>query len=157
MASTASTVRPASTGRQAQRRRAPQLQVVPRPQRFVGFMLALVAVVVVGMMAVTVFHTRLAERQFQLDVLDRRVAEEQARFDVLRRERAWMASPERLAARAGELGLVAGGRTEFLDVPPEVLAVVAASTAGLDPRVAAPARSPLDDFRAVKQALQVEP
>lgn len=157
MAPTVSTLRPEVAPRQAERRRRPQLTVVPRRRRFLGVALTVVAAVVVGMMAVTVFHTRLAERQYQLDVLDRRVLEERARFDVLRRERAWMASPERLASRAVELGLVAGARTEFLDVPHEVLALVAASTAGLDPRVAEPSRTPLDDFRSVKQALQVQP
>lgn len=157
MALTTSTLRPLAPTRPTAGGHAPELKVVPRRRHLVGVLLVVVAVVVGVMMAVTVFHTRLAERQYQLDVLDRQVAEERARFDVLRRERAWMASPERLAARASELGLVAGGRTEFLDVPPEVLALVAASTAGLDPRVAAPALTPLDDFRAVKQALQVEP
>jgi hypothetical protein len=157
VARTVSTRRPEVQGHQDEGRRRPQLTVVPRRRRFLGFAMTLVAAVVLGMMAVTVFHTRLAERQYQLDVLDRQVLEERARFDVLRRERAWMGSPERLAARAVDLGLVAGARTEFLDVPHEVLALVAASTAGLDPRVAAPSRTPLDDFRSVKHVLQVQP
>lgn len=142
-------------GTQAKQR--PELALVPRRRRFVGVALAFVTVVVVAMMAVTVFHTRLAERQYQLDVVERQVATERARFDLLRRERAWMASPERLADRAKDLGLVAGGRTEYLDVPADVLAVVAASTAGLDPRVARPPQTPLDDFRTIKNVLQVEP
>jgi len=142
-------------GTQAKER--PELALVPRRRRFMGVALAFVTVVVVAMMAVTVFHTRLAERQYQLDVVERQVATERARFDLLRRERAWMASPERLADRAKDLGLVAGGRTEFLDVPAEVLAVVAASTAGLDPRVARPPQTPLDDFRTIKHVLQVQP
>ncbi len=140
-----------------ERARRPDLSVVPRRHRMVGMALTVVVGVVMVMLAITVFHTRLAERQFQLDVLERQVATERARFDVLRRERAWMASPERLAERARELGLVSGGRTEFLDVPSDVLAVVAASTAGLDPSVSRRPSTPLDDFRAVKQVLQVEP
>lgn len=139
----------------AQRR--PDLVVVPRRRGFLGALLAVVLVVVAGMLAVTAFHTTLAERQYQLDVLERQVSTERARFDVLRRDRAWLASPERLAGRARELGLVTGGRTEFLDVPADIVAIVAASTAGLDPTVAKRARSPLDDFRTVKQVLQVEP
>jgi hypothetical protein len=123
----------------------------------VGAVLTVVVVVVAGMLAVTAFHTRLAERQYQLDVLERQVSVERARFDVLRRDRAWLASPERLAGRARELGLVTGGRTEFLDVPADIVALVAAATAGLDPAAARGTRSPLDDFRTVKQVLQVEP
>jgi cell division protein FtsL len=141
----------------AQAKQRPELALVPRRRRFVGVALTFVTVVVATMMAVTVFHTRLAERQYQLDVIEREVATERARFDLLRRERAWMASPERLADRAKELGLVSGGRTEFLDVPAEVLAVVTASTAGLDPQVARPPRTPLDDFRIIKHVLQVQP
>ena len=157
MARPAATLRRAVPGRQIERRQPPELEVVPRRRGWLPMVMLLVSLAVGGMVVVTVFHTRLAERQYQLDELDRRVSDERARFDVLRRERAWMASPERLAARAGELGLVSGGRTEFLDVPPDVVALVSAAAAGLDPRVAEPARTPLDDFRAVKQALQVEP
>lgn len=155
---TTTLLRPSSdSSHKTDRARRPDLTVVPRRRRMVGTALAVVTGVVVVMLGVTVFHTRLAERQFQLDVLERQVATERARFDVLRRERAWMASPERLADRARELGLVSGGRTEFLDVPSDVLAVVAASTAGLDPSVSRSPSTPLDDFRAVKQVLQVEP
>lgn len=142
----------------SQAKPAPDLALVPRRSRgFVGAALAVVTLVVVVMMASTVFHTRLAERQFELDVVERSVAAERARFDLLRRERAWMASPERLADLAQELGLVVGARTEYLDVPAEVLAVVEASTAGLDPRVARPPQTPLDDFRSIKHVLQVQP
>lgn len=135
----------------------PELVVVPGRRRFVGAVLSVVIVMVAGMLVVTAFHTRLAERQYQLDVLERQVVVERARFDILRRDRAWLASPERLAGRARELGLVRGGRTEFLDVPADIVALVAASTAGLDPIAARGARSPLDDFRSVKQVLQVDP
>jgi cell division protein FtsL len=157
MATTTTMMRPAPS-RDSSAQRRPELSVVPRRRRrVVGLALTMVTVVVVAMMGVTVFHTRLAERQYQLDVLERQVATERARFDVLRRDRAWMASPERLAERARELGLISGGRTEFLDVPSDIVALVAASTAGLDPEVARRASSPLDDFRTVKQVLQVEP
>lgn len=142
----------------SQAKRQPDLALVPRQRRrVVGYALVFVTLVVVAMTVVTVFHTRLAERQYELDVVERSVASERARFDLLRRERAWMASPERLADRAQELGLVAGARTEFLDVPADVLAVVAASTSGLDPRVARPPLTPLDDFRTIKHVLQVQP
>jgi hypothetical protein len=45
-------------------------------------------------------HTRLAERQLQIDALERSVREERQQFDVLRAQRAELRSPARLADAA---------------------------------------------------------
>jgi cell division protein FtsL len=136
---------------------APRLEIVAGRRRFFGVALVSLATVIATMMAVTVFHTRLAERQLQLDVLDRQVATERERYDVLRRERAELAAPERLSQRAWALGLIPGLKTEYLDVPAEVRAEVAAATSGLDRVAADPLDSPLDAYRQVKETLWVGP
>ena len=50
-------------------------------------------------------HTRLAERQLEIDRLERLVAAAQERFDVLRQQRAELRSPTRLAIEAARLGM----------------------------------------------------
>lgn len=136
---------------------APQLRVVAARRGFLGIALGALVGVVSIMLAVTVFHTRLAERQLQLDVLDREVAAERARYDLLRRERAELASPERLSQQAWALGLIPGLRTEYVDVPADVRAEVAAAASGLNRTAARPSDTPLEAYRQVKEALWVAP
>ena len=99
-------------------------------------------------------HTRIAERQLEIDRLERSVAQEQEQFDVLRAQRAELRSPTRLAVSAGALGMAPGDESEFVAVDPMMLAITIARTGELpaaDGSSPAPTRSrPLDQFRLVK-------
>ena len=84
-------------------------------------------VVVVLMLGTVVLHTRLAERQREIDRLEAAVTEAAERFDVLRQQRAELRSPTRLAIEARGCGMVPTPRTEFLPVDPQTLAEVIAA------------------------------
>ncbi len=124
--------------------------VAPRGRRATH--LAVVASVVLGvaMMGAAAFQTQLAQRQVELDRLDRDISAARERYEVLRRERAELRSPGRLSQIAAANGMVPSSDSELLTVQPDVLAIVAASTGAIDPEVLGDGPSTLDDFREVK-------
>ena len=131
------------------------LTVVPGRRRVAWFVVGLTVLVGVVLIGVVLLHTRLAERQLQIDALERSVRSEQEQFDVLRAQRAELRSPTRLAVSAGAMGMSPGEESAFIAVDPMVLAVTIARTgempvsdeivAGSDARL-----RPLDQFRIVK-------
>jgi len=106
----------------------PTLYVVPR--RRLAANAAAVVVVIVGvlMLSAVVLHTRLAERQLQIDRLEREVSNSHEVFDTLRQQRAELRSPTRLAAESTRLGMFAAPQTEFVSVDPYALAQILATT-----------------------------
>lgn len=132
-----------------------QLAVVPGRRRVARFAIGLTVLISVVLMGLVYLHTRIAERQLEIDQLERSVRQEQAEFDVLRAERAELRSLTRLHTEAAALGMYVADDGEFLAIDPIVLAmtiartgempnsnqIVPGSTARLDP---------LDQFRLVK-------
>ena len=131
---------------------------MPRPRAAVNAALLLAAVVVVLMLAAVVLHTRLAERQLEIDRLEESVTEARERFDVLRQQRAELRSPTRLAIESSQLGMGVAAQTEFLSVDPQTLAEVIAA-AGIVDEVTGEVvtADPLDQIRRVKAATGQEP
>jgi hypothetical protein len=132
---------------------ATPLTVVPGRRRMAWFAVGLTMLVGVVLTGALLLHTRLAERQLEIDALERSVREEQQQFDVLRAQRAELRSPTRLAIAAGAIGMSPGLESQFIAVDPMVLAITIARTgempAGDD--VTSDARlRPLDQFRVVK-------
>ena len=93
---------------------SPVLSLVPKPRVAVNAAILLAGVVVALMLFAVILHTRLAERQLEIDRLEGLVTESRERFDVLRQQRAELRSPTRLAIEAGELGMVPAPNTEFM-------------------------------------------
>lgn len=141
----------------AREARARELAVVPRRRGAASAVLVVATLLFGVLLGITAFQTRLAERQLQLDRVERQVSAARDHYDQLRQARAQLRSPERLAAEAMALGMVPGSRTEFVDVPPDVVVAVAAASGGLDARSARPQASSLDDFRTVKETLGGRP
>jgi hypothetical protein len=113
----------------------------------------LVGVVVVLMLAAVVLHTRLAERQLEIDRLETSVTAARERFDVLRQQRAELRSPTRLAIESGQLGMVVAPQTEFLPVDAQTLAEIIAAAGSVDEATGAVVpEDPLDQIRRVKAA-----
>jgi hypothetical protein len=113
----------------------------------------------VAMLGAAVFHTQLAERQLEIDQLERQVQEERARFDELRRDRAVLRSPQRIAAEAIALGMVTAETGRFVQVDPMQLAMQLAAAEVIrddSTRVVAEA-GPLDQFRDVKSVSVGQP
>jgi cell division protein FtsL len=133
--------------------RAPVLSVVPGRRRFAWFAVALAVLVSIVMMGAVLVHTRIAERQLEIDRLERSVRSAQEDFDVLRSQRAELRSPTRLAERATELGMRRGEESQFVPVDPMVLAMTIARTGQVpvdDAIVPGNRLEPLDQFRLVK-------
>lgn len=133
--------------------RRPELRLVPRPRNAANAVILLVAVVAGLMLAAVVLHTRLAERQLEIDRLEREVTEVHERFDVLRQQRAELRSPNRLALAAQDLGMTAAPDTEFITIDGYALAnaIAAAGIVG-DIEATAIEDDPLDQIRRVRQA-----
>jgi hypothetical protein len=131
----------------------PDLRLVPRPRVAYNAALVLGFVVVVLMLGTVVLHTRLAERQGEIDRLEAAVTDARERFDVLRQQRAELRSPTRLAIEARNLGMMPTPRTEFLPVDPQTLAQVLASVGMVDEITGTISNEdPLDQIRRVKAA-----
>lgn len=141
---------------------APRLAVVQGRRRVAWFAVTLAVMIGGVMVGALALHTRIAERQLQIDTLERSVRQAQTDFDVLRAQRAELRSPTRLADRARELGMVPGDESEFLTVEPMAYAVMIATTgevpvaevigAGANTRL-----EPLDQFRLVKSVSSEAP
>jgi hypothetical protein len=111
------------------------------------------------MLGAAVFHTQLAERQLEIDQLDRQVQEERERFDELRRDRAVLRSPQRIADEAAALGMVRGATSRFIGIEPMALAMQLAAAGATDDdttRVIIES-GPLDQFRDVKSVSAGQP
>ena len=143
-------------------RTTPALRLVPGRSRVAWFMVVLTVLVGAVMIGAVLLHTRLAERQLDIDALERSVREEEEQFDVLRAQRAELRSPTRLAAEAAELGMIPGTETEYVSVDPMVLAITIARTGevpvGEMTELGSNSRMrPLDQFRLVKSVSQEAP
>ena len=126
---------------------------MPRPRTAVNAALVLVGVVVVLMLAAVVLHTRLAERQLEIDRLEESVTEARERFDVLRQQRAELRSPTRLSIESAALGMGVAPQTEFLTVDPARMAQIIAAAGTVDEATATVVTAdPLDQIRRVKSA-----
>ena len=65
-----------------------KLTVVPGRRRAARFAISLTVLVCIVMMGAIYVHTRIAERQLEIDQLQRSVLQAQEDFDVLRAQRA---------------------------------------------------------------------
>lgn len=131
----------------------PELRIMPKPRAAANAVIVLVGLIAVLMLAAVVLHTRLAERQLEIDRLEQEVTEARERFDVLRQQRAELRSPNRLALASAELGMHAAPRTDFLEVDGITLAevlVAAGRPDDLDGSVTE--TDPLDQIRRVREA-----
>ena len=140
----------------------PDLRVVPGRRRFAWFAMFLMVMVTGLLLGATYLHTRIAERQLDIDRLDLAMRSAQEEFDVLRAERAVLRSPTRLADEATALGMHPGEESEFVPIDPMLLAITIAQTGRLPTTDEITPGSyarlePLDQFRLVKNVSQEAP
>ncbi len=126
--------------------------VAPRGRRAAHLAVTMSVLLGLAMLGAAAFQTRLAQSQVRLDQLDTGITGAREQYETLRRERAELRAPARLAAVALANGLQPVDDGEFLEITPEVRAIVAASTGDIDPAHLGDAGNTLDDFRAVKAA-----
>jgi hypothetical protein len=144
---------PAADAARAAARR-PHLRLVARPRLAINAALLLVGAVVSLMLAAVVLHTRLAERQVEIDRVESAVTEARSRFDLLRQQRAELRAPNRLAAVGAEQGMVPSPAAEFLPVDPWTVADVLVASGPADGELGDfdDTFEPLDQIRRVKAA-----
>jgi hypothetical protein len=140
----------------------PDLRVVPGRRRFAWFAMLLMVLVTGLLLGAVYLHTHIAERQLEIDGLDRALRTAQEEFDVLRSERAVLRSPTRLATQAAALGMQPGEESDFVSTDPMLLAIIIAQTGRLPTSDEIVNDSyarlePLDQFRLVKNASQEAP
>lgn len=130
------------------------LQVLPRRRhRWPAFVVGFVGLLLLAaMFGAAVFHTKLAERQLEIDSLENQVAEERQRFDDLRLDRAQLRSPVRLAAEADRLGMVLAPQSRYLEIDQWAFARQVAAAGPIMDGVGQiiVEIGPLDQFRDVK-------
>lgn len=140
----------------------PTLVVLTPRRKVAGFAITLMTLVAAAMAGVIYLSTLVAERQLEIDRLERGVRTAQEDYDVLRASRAELRSPTRLATEAAALGMVPGSTSTFVEVDPHTLAVAIAK-AGVVPNgdhlLTGPTvrLEPLDQFRLVKQVSSEAP
>jgi cell division protein FtsL len=133
----------------------PELRVVPRRRAALNAALVFVVVVVALMLAAVVLHTRLTERQLQIDRVEQEVTEARERFDVLRRQRAELRAPSRLALASSEMDMIVAPNTEFVTTDGRTLARIIAAAGTVDVVTdASDDADPLDQIRRVKAATE---
>jgi len=143
--------RQVSPARKSEQNRRPDLSVVPARRLAVGYLAVLSMLLAVLLLGAAFLHTHLAERQFELDRLERGVRTAQDQFDDLRRQRAELRAPNRLGDAARALGLEPARQTEFIGVEPWALAQAIASTGRVPSSYEADhLEGPLDQFRITK-------
>lgn len=140
----------------------PHLHVVTAKRQFAWFAAMLIVLASGMLLAAAYLHTQLADRQLEIDRLDRAMRTAQAEFDVLRAERAVLRSPTRLAGEAAAFGMIPGSESEFVPVDPMMLATIIAQTGELPTLDEITPGSytrlePLDQYRLVKSASQEAP
>lgn len=136
----------------------PQLRVVPSYRRRTAGVLAAVIVVLAGvMLGAVVLHTRLAERQLEIDRLDAAAVAARERYDDLRRERAELRSPTRLAAEAARLGMAPGESSTFVDVDPWVVVEILAAAGDYADVAELTVDDPLGQYQRVKDVSGAAP
>lgn len=142
------------TSAPSSKRQPPELVVIPRTRRTIRFAAIAFGVVFTMMLGLTVFQTRLAEDQLDIDRAEDGVELARSRFAELRKENAELRSPERIAAEAAKLGLVPGRTSAFITVDPAaVMAVAIAAGDGLDPQGIGGSVDPFEAHKAVKRVV----
>jgi cell division protein FtsL len=127
------------------------LRLVPRRRRAARAAATLLTLVAALMLAAVVLHTRLTERQIEIDRLNAAVNEARDRYDVLRQQRAELRSPTRLAEEASQIGMRPATSNTFVSIDGHTLAVAIAAAGAVDEVTGVVDRDdPLDQFRQVK-------
>lgn len=134
----------------------PSLVVVPRRRRAARFLGVLCALIVLAMLGAASFQTLLAQRQLELDRLDRAIVDAREQYEVLRQERAELRSPQRLAGIATAAGMIPTKQSSFVPLSPELVAVVQESVGQLGVSGSGSSSDPLEQFRIVKSLTSTE-
>ena len=108
-------------------------------RRRVSAVMFVVAVVLMMVASVIGFQAFIAEQQLTLDKVSTDLRLAKLNYDELRQQRADLMAPDYLREKARLMYMVQGVGSRFVEVPPDVVAEVVASTGLMDPGIADPA------------------
>lgn len=128
----------------------PSLVLVPRRRRAARLAVVLSTLVVLAMLGAAAFQTQLAQRQLELDRLDRDISSAREQYEVLRRQRSELRSPARLADIAAQNAMTPADDTEFTTISADVYTIVQQATGLLPQHTPTYAESLLEGYREVK-------
>ena len=126
-------------------------------RRAILAVLTVVIGLVVVMLVVVGFQTRLAERQLRIDRIEAQIQSERDRYNALRVERSALREPGRLEANASALGMEPGSGADFTSVDPITVAQVLVSTGGIDPELLETTAEPLSAYGEFKSIVGGKP
>jgi hypothetical protein len=95
------------------------------------------------------FHVMLAQSEFQLDRLSRQTAIAQRRYEHARLTAAQLGAPDRIVARAEQLGMEPAGDINYVTAPIDV--------GGPSKPIGDPAGKPGGEWEKVKPHLAAQP
>ncbi len=134
----------------------PRLVVVPRRRRTARLAALGLAIVFLLMLGVVAFQTELAQNQLDLDRTVQQLDLERARTRELRRDNAALRSPDRIAAAAAAIGMVATSTRDFLVIPQEVVDLVNLSAGDALDDVVTRRTDPFRDYQETKALINGE-
>jgi cell division protein FtsL len=129
---------------------APQLHIVPRRRKAVGVVVVGFVFLFALLLGATAFQTQIARNQLEIDRTETAVKNARERYDNLRRERAELRSPNRLAIKAAELGMVPAESGEFMEIDGSISARIAVTSGDLSISVSQQQPEPFDQFSEIK-------
>lgn len=109
------------------------------------------------MIGAVALQLRLAERQVDLDLLDRELRVSMQQYEQLRRERADLLAPDRLALIAESSSMRPSTGGDFVLVAPDIDVAVQQSTGSIDQGEALFGEGLLEEYRAVKGLVRRAP
>ncbi len=135
----------------------PVLRLVPRRHRATRWAVVLCAIVVIAMAGAAAFQTQLAQRQVQLDRIERDIQSSRQQYEQLRRERAELRSPARLSEIATSLGMVPASEDGFIVIAADVVATIRESAGTIGVGAGGSSGDQLAQFREVKSVTEIAP
>ena len=126
------------------------LTVVPRRRRTARVVTFAAFVTTSLMLGAAAFQTQLARRQVELDRIDSQIRVAHTSFNSLRQQRAELRSTDRLVSMGMAMGMHPAGKTDFVEIPADIVAEVQQSAGGVFDPGTNTADPVFEEFKVVK-------
>jgi hypothetical protein len=126
------------------------LTVVPRRRRAARLLTFAAFVISSLMLGAAAFQTQLARRQVEIDRINSQVRVAHNTFNALREQRAELRSTDRLVSMGTAMGMHPAGKTDFVEIPADIVAEVQQSSGGVFDPGADTADPVFEEFKVVK-------
>jgi hypothetical protein len=128
----------------------PHLTVVPRRRRTARLVTFAAFVITSLMLGAAAFQTQLARRQVEIDQVNSQIRVAHNTFNSLRQQRAELRSTERLASMGTAMGMHPARKTDFVEIPGDIVAEVQQSAGGVFDPDGSTSDPMFEEFKVVK-------